>query len=46
MAEVFPGVELRGQLGEFETLLSIGKARSLLGYEPGFSWRDALGVST
>ena len=41
-----PDVEMRGELGEFETLLSIGKARRLLGYEPGFSWRDALGVST
>ena len=24
------------------TLLAIGKARRLLGYEPAFSWRDAL----
>ena len=46
LAEVFPGVELRGEVGEFETLLSIGKARRQLGYEPDFSWRDALGVST
>jgi nucleoside-diphosphate-sugar epimerase len=42
MAEVYPDVELRGELGEFETLLSNGKARRLLGYEPAFSWRDAL----
>ena len=40
LAEVYPGVELRGQVGEFETLLSIGKARRLLGYEPRFTWRD------
>ena len=46
MAEVYPDVELRGELGEFETLLSIGKARRLLGYEPAFSWRDAIGAST
>ena len=39
MAEVYPGVEIRGELGEFETLLSIGKARRLLGYEPAWSWR-------
>jgi len=39
MAEVYPDVELR-TLGEFETLLSIEKARRLLGYEPAFSWRD------
>ncbi len=46
LAEVSPGVELRGEVGEFETLLSIGRARRQLGYEPDFSWRDALGVST
>jgi nucleoside-diphosphate-sugar epimerase len=40
MAEVFPGVELRRALGEHETLLSIDKARRLLGYEPQHSWRD------
>jgi nucleoside-diphosphate-sugar epimerase len=42
MAEVFPDVPLRGEIGEFETLLSIAKARRLLGYEPRFSWRDQL----
>jgi nucleoside-diphosphate-sugar epimerase len=41
MAEVYPDVEIRGELGEFETLLSIGKARRLLGYDPAYSWRDA-----
>jgi UDP-glucose 4-epimerase len=39
-AEVFPGVEVRKELGEHETLLSIDKARRLLGYEPEHSWRD------
>ncbi len=39
MAEVFPGVEVRGELGEHETLLSITKARRVLGYEPVHSWR-------
>jgi nucleoside-diphosphate-sugar epimerase len=43
MAEVYPDVPLRGEIGEFETLLSISKARRLLGYEPRFSWRDQLG---
>jgi nucleoside-diphosphate-sugar epimerase len=42
MAEVFPGVELRKALGEHETLLSIDKARRVLGYEPSHSWRDAV----
>jgi nucleoside-diphosphate-sugar epimerase len=45
MAEVFPDVELRG-VAEFGTLLSIDKARRLLGYEPAFSWRDAIGTNT
>ena len=39
-AEVYPGVEVRKDLGEHETLLSIDKARRLLGYEPQHSWRD------
>ena len=40
MAEVYPGVEVRKELGEHETLLSIDKARRVLGYEPQHSWRD------
>lgn len=40
VAEVFPGVEVRGELGEHDTMLSIDKARRILGYEPKFSWRD------
>ncbi|HEY6795461.1 MAG TPA: NAD(P)-dependent oxidoreductase [Kineosporiaceae bacterium] len=40
VAEVFPGVEVRRPLGEHETLLSIDKARKLLGYEPQHSWRS------
>jgi nucleoside-diphosphate-sugar epimerase len=40
MAKTFPGVEVRKELGEYETLLSIDKARRVLGYEPEFSWRD------
>lgn len=40
VGEVFPGVEVRGDLGEHDTMLSIGKARRLLGYEPRHSWRD------
>ncbi len=39
-AEVFPGVPVTKELGEHETLLSIDKARRLLGYEPEHSWRD------
>jgi len=42
MAEVYPEVELRGEIARFETLLSISNARRLLGYEPAHSWRDEL----
>lgn len=38
-AEVFPGVPITHELGEHETLLSIDKARRVLGYEPRHSWR-------
>jgi nucleoside-diphosphate-sugar epimerase len=37
--EIFPDVEVRGAVGEHETLLSIEKARRVLGFEPEFSWR-------
>ena len=40
VAEVFPGVPIHGDLGEHRTLLSIDKARRLLGYDPQHSWRD------
>ena len=40
LAEVFPEVALKKQLGPNETLLSIEKARRVLGYEPQHSWRD------
>lgn len=39
-AEVYPGVPVTRELGEHETLLSIDKARRLLGYEPAHSWRQ------
>ena len=42
MAEAYPDVELRDGVGELGTLLSIDKARRQLGYEPAFSWRDAI----
>lgn len=40
VAEVFPGVPIHGELGINDTLLSIHKARRLLGYAPRHSWRD------
>lgn len=42
VAEHFPGVPLKAGLGPNETLLSIDKARRVLGYEPVHSWRDAV----
>jgi nucleoside-diphosphate-sugar epimerase len=39
-AEYFPDVPLAREVGPRETLLSIDKARRLLGYEPRYSWRD------
>jgi len=41
-AEVYPGVAVRKTLGEHETMLSIDKARRLLGYDPTHSWRDEI----
>jgi UDP-glucose 4-epimerase len=40
LAEVFPDVPVEADLGENTTLLSIDKARRLLGYDPKHSWRD------
>ncbi len=40
VAEVFPDVPVRGDLGVNDTMLSIDKARRMLGYEPRHTWRD------
>ena len=40
VAEVFPGVPLKGDLGVNDTLLSIDRARRVLGFDPQHSWRD------
>ncbi|HEV7204380.1 MAG TPA: NAD(P)-dependent oxidoreductase [Jatrophihabitans sp.] len=42
LAEVFPDVPQRRPVGPHETLLSIDKARRILGYAPAHSWRDEL----
>jgi nucleoside-diphosphate-sugar epimerase len=41
-AERFPDVPVRKELGRNETLLSIDKARRVLGYEPEHTWRDGV----
>jgi nucleoside-diphosphate-sugar epimerase len=40
MAEVFPGVPVADTVTGTDTLLSIEKARAVLGYSPEFSWRS------
>jgi nucleoside-diphosphate-sugar epimerase len=42
LAEVFPGTPVTGELAEHGTLLSIDRAKQLIGYEPAHSWRDEL----
>jgi nucleoside-diphosphate-sugar epimerase len=45
LAEVFPGVPLTGDVGEFGTLLAIDRARAVLGWEPAHSWRDEVAAA-
>src|SRR5918997_657070 len=40
LADQFPGLELTRPVTDHETLLSIDKARTMLGYAPQYSWRD------
>jgi len=44
MAEVFPSVPLRRAVEGRETLLSIDRARRLLGYEPAHRWANHVSV--
>jgi nucleoside-diphosphate-sugar epimerase len=46
MALVFPDVPLTSPGAEFCTLLSIDRARKVLGYEPRHSWRDHVSART
>ena len=40
LAEVYPGVPLTRDVGEYGTLLAIDRAREILGFAPAHSWRD------
>jgi nucleoside-diphosphate-sugar epimerase len=40
MAEFFPGVPVASGVSGHDTLLSIEKARRVLGYAPEFTWRS------
>jgi hypothetical protein len=42
MTEVYPTVPLAGSLSGHRTLLSIDRAREILGYEPRHAWRHEL----
>ncbi|HEY2950281.1 MAG TPA: NAD(P)-dependent oxidoreductase [Micromonosporaceae bacterium] len=42
LRDVFPGVPLTHDVGEFGTLLAIDRARDELGWTPRHSWRGAL----
>jgi nucleoside-diphosphate-sugar epimerase len=43
VAAAFPGCTLRPGTGDHDTLISINKARSLIGYDPQWTWRRVLG---
>jgi nucleoside-diphosphate-sugar epimerase len=45
-AEVFPDVPWTREVAGTGTLLSIDKARRVLGYEPQHSWRDGVTAAT
>jgi nucleoside-diphosphate-sugar epimerase len=45
MTDVYPTVPVRNGLGEFGSLLDIGKAQRLLAYAPAHSWRDHIAAS-
>lgn len=40
VAEFFPRVAFKNTVGANDTLLSIDKARRMLGYEPRYGWRE------
>jgi nucleoside-diphosphate-sugar epimerase len=42
VAECFPGVPWQREVGPHDTLLSIDKARRVLGYDPQHTWRSAV----
>ena len=42
LAEVFPDAPLTREIGEFDTLLAIDRARQLLGYLPRYTWRSQI----
>lgn len=45
VAAAFPGCTLRPGTGPHDTLISIDRARRLIGYAPEWTWRRVLGMS-
>jgi nucleoside-diphosphate-sugar epimerase len=43
LREVYPDVPVSREVGDFETLLAIDRAREVLGFDPRHSWRDHQG---
>lgn len=43
-ARYYQGVEMRGEMGEYETFYSNAKAKRMLGFAPKHGWRHILGV--
>ena len=44
VAAAYPGCTLRPGTGDHDTLISIDKARQLIGYAPEWTWRRVLGM--
>jgi len=42
LASIYPSTPLTRELGTFDTLLAIDRARNALGYAPRHSWRDVV----
>ena len=42
LTEVFPDVPLTREVAEFGTLLSVDRAKQVIGYQPRHSWRDEI----
>ena len=40
--EIFPGTQIKAGTGPYDTLISIQKAKDLLGFDPQYSWRKIL----
>jgi len=38
--KVFPDIKVKYEIGENTTLLSIEKAKKMLGFNPEYSWKD------